>query len=103
MNRHEYYEQMKDLARRIRTDNGLDSPRVLRSHLRAIYRSHGIAIDLWPAKFRKLRGAYFNDDAGPTVMLARGLPEDPMVFTMAHELKHHLVDSEAKVSLCSFD
>jgi|CXWL01.1.fsa_nt_gi Zn-dependent peptidase ImmA (M78 family) len=27
-------------------------------------------------------------------MLARGLPEDPFIFTMAHELKHHLVDRD---------
>src|SRR5712692_10777731 len=26
-----------------------------------------------------------------------------MVFTMAHELKHHLVDAGAAVSLCSFE
>ena len=36
-------------------------------------------------------------------MLAKGLPEDPMVFTMAHELKHHLVDSGTNISLCSFE
>jgi len=103
MNRHDYYEQMKELARQTRAQHGLDSPRVLRSQLRAIYKHHGIAIDLWSCKFKKLRGAYFNDDAGPTVMLAKGLPEDPMVFTMAHELKHHLVDSGTNISLCSFE
>src|SRR5438132_12672334 len=103
MNRHEYYEQKKELALQTRAHYGLDSPRVLRSQLRAIYKHHGIAIDLWSCKFKKLRGAYFNDDAGPTVMLAKGLPEDPMVFTMAHELKHHLVDSGTNISLCSFE
>ena len=34
-------------------------------------------------------------------MLAKGLPDDPMVFTMAHELKHHLVDREIPVACCS--
>src|SRR6202048_968703 len=33
-------------------------------------------------------------------MLAKGLPEDPMVFTMGHELKHHLVDAELSLSYC---
>jgi len=48
----------------------------------------------------KLRGAYINDDLGPTVMLAKGLPQDPMIFTMGHELKHHLTDSGSSLSFC---
>jgi Zn-dependent peptidase ImmA (M78 family) len=55
---------------------------------------------LWDHKFMRIRGAYFFDDVGPTVMLARGLPPDPMVFTMVHELKHHLVDRDAGLSYC---
>jgi Zn-dependent peptidase ImmA (M78 family) len=47
-----------------------------------------------------LRGAYINDDCGATVMLAKGLPEDPTVFTMGHELKHHLADRELSLSYC---
>ena len=33
-------------------------------------------------------------------MLYKDLPDDPMVFTMGHELKHHLVDSALAVSYC---
>lgn len=68
--------------------------------MRCIYRAEGIRIDLWPYKLKKLRGAYFNDDDGPSVMLAKSLPQDPMVFTMGHELKHHLVDRDKVVALC---
>ena len=100
MSRSQYYNDLKQLAREVRGQYGLDSPRVLRSDLRRIYKDKGIQIDLWPRKLRKLRGAYFNDELGPTVMLCKGLPEDPMVFTMAHELKHHLVDSEMALSYC---
>ena len=92
---------MKDLAVATRAQYGLTTPRVLRSDLRRIYRDQRIHIDLWPQKFRQLRGAYFNDDLGPTVVLTKGLPEDPMVFTMAHELKHHLVDRDLPVACCS--
>lgn len=100
---------MKNLAQEIRTKFGLKTPRVLRSHLRSIYKAYGIRIDLWPAqkgqacKFRKIRGAYFNDEMGPTVMINRKLPQDPRVFTMAHELKHHLVDNGIKLSYCGDD
>jgi Zn-dependent peptidase ImmA (M78 family) len=100
MSRSDYYAGMKGLARETRAQYGLTSPRVLRSDLRRIYRAEGIRIDLWPHKLKKLRGAYINDELGPTVMLAKGLPQDPMVFTMGHELKHHLADSDSSLSYC---
>jgi Zn-dependent peptidase ImmA (M78 family) len=100
MNRFAYYQEMKALARQVRSDHGLTTPRVLRSDLRRIYKHYGIRIDLWPHRFNRLRGAYFFDDLGATVMLVRGLPPDPTVFTMGHELKHHLADREAGLTYC---
>lgn len=101
MNRYIYYEQMKILARAMRAKYGLTTPRVRVSHLNAIYRDQGIRIDLWPKRLREIRGAYFNDELGTSVMLKEGLPEAPMVFTMCHELKHHLVDQRLTVAYCS--
>lgn len=101
MNRTAYYNEMKKLARETREKYGLKTPRVKRSDLRVIYRDQGIRIDLWPHRLREVRGAYFNDEFGPTVVVAKGLPEDPMVFTMAHELKHHLVDRGVALAYCS--
>ncbi len=101
MNRSVYYDEMKELARSTREKYGLTTPRVIKSQLRGIYRDQGIKIDLWPHRMREVRGAYFNDELGPTVMLVKGLPEDPMIFTMAHELKHHLVDRELSMACCS--
>lgn len=95
-----YYEDLKRLAREVRAQNGLTSAKVLRRDLRRIYAKYGIGIDLWPYKLRNLRGAFFNDGLGPTVMLAKGLPPDPMVFTMAHELKHFLKDRDLQLSYC---
>lgn len=100
MSNNSYYEDLKKLAREVRAENGLMTPRVLRSDLRRIYSKCGIKIDLWPYKLRNLRGAFFCDDLGMTVMLAKGLPEDPMAFTMAHELKHYYKDRELGVSYC---
>jgi hypothetical protein len=95
-----YYDEMRALARQVRQEHGLAGPRVLRSDLRRLYRAYGIKIDLWPHKFKSLRGAYFDDDLGPTVMLARQLPPEPLIFTMAHELKHHLVDRGRAMAYC---
>lgn len=92
---------MKSLASGVRSQFGLATARVMRSDLRRIYKFHSIQIDMWPHKLRKIRGAYFNDELGPTVMVAKKLPDDPMVFTLAHELKHHLVDRHLPIACCS--
>jgi hypothetical protein len=92
---------MKAIARDVRAEHGLTTPRVLRSDLRRIYKKEKIRIDLW-TNLKGLRGAYFKDDGGgASVMLSRDLPDDPAIFTLAHELKHHLVDRDSGVSFCS--
>lgn len=100
--RFRHYEDLKKLARELRSEHLLTTPRVTRSDLRTIYKTTGILrIDLWPPRgrgrssaFRVIRGAYFNDELGPTVLLPRHLPPEPRIFSMAHELKHHLVDRD---------
>jgi Zn-dependent peptidase ImmA (M78 family) len=94
------FYDLKALARRIRDENGLTTPRILQTDLRRIYFKYGIEIDYWPYRFKSLRGAFICDDLGTTVMLAQNLPNDPMVFTMAHELKHYLTDRHLKISYC---
>jgi Zn-dependent peptidase ImmA (M78 family) len=96
----DYYEEMKALARRTREQYGLTTPRVQKSDMRRIYKDQGIRIDLWDGRFKKVRGAYFDDADGPAVMIVKGLPADPTVFTMGHELKHHLVDRHLRVACC---
>ena len=100
MNVKAYYEDLKQLARQVRAENGLNTPRVLPSDLRRIYFKNGIEIDLWPYRLRNLRGAFICDKFGTTVMLARNLPQDPLVFTMAHELKHFFRDRDLGISYC---
>lgn len=100
MNQQEYYEDLKQLARQVRAEFGLKSPRVVESDLRRIYEKNGIMIDDWPYRLRNLRGAFICDHLGATVMLASGLPQDPKVFTMAHELKHYYRDRHLGISYC---
>ena len=100
MNTHNYYEDLKQLARQVRAENGLSSPRVLPNDLMRIYARYGITVDEWPYRFKHLRGAFINDHLGMTVMVAKGLPRDPMVFTMAHELKHFFRDRDLGISYC---
>jgi len=100
VNLNDYYDDLKRLARQVRAENGLNSPRVTPNDMRRIYFRNGIEIDLWPYRLRNLRGAFICDKLGTTVMLARNLPQDPMVFTMAHELKHFYRDRSLGVSYC---
>jgi len=92
---------MKILAQEERKKHGFTTPRILRSDLRKVYKTYGIRIDVWPYRLKKVRGAYFNDADGISVLLNPALPDDPYIFTMAHELKHHLVDSTMSVIYCS--
>jgi Zn-dependent peptidase ImmA (M78 family) len=100
VNRFDYYEELKLLARQTRAQHGLDSPRVQRSDMRRIYKFYGIKIDLWPYKLKSLRGAIIRDELGTSVMLRKDLPDDPMIFTMGHELKHFLKDGDLSYTYC---
>ena len=100
MNVQQYYEDLRALARQVRAEHGLSTPRVLPGDLMRIYAQYGIVLDEWPYRFRHLRGAFINDHLGTTIMIARGLPQDPMVFTMAHELKHFFRDRDLGISYC---
>ncbi|MDX2240028.1 MAG: ImmA/IrrE family metallo-endopeptidase [Leptolyngbyaceae cyanobacterium bins.302] len=107
MSRYEYYEELKELARQQRLEHELTTPRVLRSDLRRIYKQHGIRLDLWPPKgamsngvIKTLRGAFFCDEYGVSVMISRTLPDAPAIFTMAHEFKHFLVDRASGAIMC---
>ena len=92
MNRSAYYDEMKALAREVRVAHGITTPKVTLTIMRQIYKTYGIKIKLWPHRLKKLKGAYFNDETGPHVMIDGNLPAEQRIFTMAHELKHHLAD-----------
>ncbi|MBK7207358.1 MAG: ImmA/IrrE family metallo-endopeptidase [Elusimicrobia bacterium] len=99
MSRTEYYEDLKRLAREVRAENGLTTPKVGRADMRRLYSKYGIDdVDLKP--LGNIRGAYFNDADGVSILLNSTLPDDPFIFTMGHELKHHLKDQQTPASLC---
>jgi Zn-dependent peptidase ImmA (M78 family) len=95
-----YYYDMRELALEVRTRNEIDGADISMKEMWRIYCAVGIKGLDFRHGFNDLRGAYFNDDCGVTVMLAGGLPDEPTIFTMAHELKHHLVDSQLGAVFC---
>lgn len=98
MTRTEYYQALKKLAREQRALFDLTTPTVTLTDMRRIYKHHGVSIMLWPpagilvAKAKTIRGAYRHIEDEPTVLIDRNKPKEQRVFTMAHELKHHLAD-----------
>lgn len=95
MGRSEYYEALKVLAREKRVALGIKTSAFGLREVRRIYRAEGITIDLWPHKLRKLRAAYFPNNGAPCVLLKKGMPVEPRLFSLLHELKHHFVDRDA--------
>lgn len=98
-----YYYEMRELALEVRSRHEIEGPHLSMREMWKVYRAEGIEELYFRRGFKQLRGAYFNDEYGVTVMLAGGLPDEPTIFTMAHELKHHLVDSQAGTVLCRTD
>src|SRR5436309_8451343 len=94
MFRSEYYRQMRALANSVRAKYDIETSTFGLSRMRLIYRTEGIRIDMQQLSGRKIRAAYFCDDGDPSVLLSRGLPKIPRLFSLGHELKHHYCDRQ---------
>ncbi len=104
MNRTDYYQVLKALARSKRIEYGVTTGRFGLREMRSIYQREGIVLDLWSHRLRRVRAAYFVIDGAPHVLLNKAIkPVEPRLFSLAHELKHHLVDrDQAAASDCGF-
>src|SRR4051812_15690389 len=92
MNRSDYYQQMRVLAISKRAHYKIETASLSLSGVQRIYRAEGIKLDQWIIKGRKLKAAYFCDDAGCSVLINKNLPKEPKLFALIHELKHHYAD-----------
>src|SRR5258708_33267325 len=99
-NRSDYYNRMTALAREIRQRFKIAGPCVKARDLMRIFEAENIHIDPWPYPMKQLRGAYFNDEHGASVLLNKDLPDDPLIFTLGHELKHHFADRSKLIIKC---
>lgn len=98
--RNEYYRLMRTLAHQKRTEYQLITSQISLSSIRQIYKREGIKIDTAPNHLRKLKAAYFNDSDGCSVFLNMKLPDEPRLFAMIHELKHHFIDRDKLSCVC---
>ena len=89
---------MRSLAQENRALFNIKGASISLTKMRELYKHYDVKITLWPPKgmkksnMKKLRGAYQIIDGESHVIIDRTLPSEQRVFTMAHELKHHIED-----------
>lgn len=91
MSRHAYYEDLKRLAREKRAYYQVNTAALGLREVRLIYKAEGIRIDQWPLS-RKIKALYMCDDGDCSVAVQKTLPDEPKLFALVHELKHHYRD-----------
>lgn len=94
MTRTAYYEELKRLALLKRAEHKVVTSQLGLREVREIYKTEGITVDLRPLS-STIRAVYMCDDDDPSVLVNKKLPEEPRLFAMVHELKHHYCDREA--------
>lgn len=94
MSRNAYYEDLKQLAREKRAKYEVDTAGFGLRELRCIYKAEGIRIDHWPLS-RKIKALYMCEDGDCSVALQKTLPDEPKLFALVHELKHHYRDRDS--------
>ncbi|MGE8723339.1 ImmA/IrrE family metallo-endopeptidase [Leptospira terpstrae] len=100
----EYYKEIKLSANLIRKKYSLTTGRLLPSKIKQILKHEGVKhiIPLDGKTYKKIRGGYeIHPQLGPIVYIRDNLPPDPLVFTLSHELKHHLHDQNINEIYCS--
>ena len=85
------YEQLKALARQKRISYEVVTADLGLTQVREIYRAEGITLD-YRETAPRIRAVYMCDDDDPSVLINKGLPPEPKLFSLVHELKHHYVD-----------
>ena len=93
MDRRLYYARVRELARQKRDEFCVKTSAFGVREVRSIYRHENIVIDI-----RKLpaclKAIYLPVDDGASVAIRKDLPDEPKIFALVHELKHHWADQE---------
>ncbi len=94
MSRGGYYDDLKALAQEKRAQYEVDTAVFGLREVRRIYRAEHIQIDYWPLLYR-IKAMYMCDDDNVSVAVQKSLPDEPKIFALVREVKHHYRDREA--------
>lgn len=87
------FEQFKELAREKRKLHKVDTASLGLKEIRQIYKAEGIDIHYYPIA-PKIKAIYMCGDGYCSVAVQRKLPDEPKIFALLHELKHHYCDQD---------
>lgn len=93
IDRRAYYDDLLSLAREKRTLHGVETAQFGLSEARRIYKAEGIKLHYWPLSY-KIKAMYMCADGYCSVAVQKSLPDEPKLFALIHELKHHYRDQE---------
>jgi Zn-dependent peptidase ImmA (M78 family) len=93
MSNRAYYDDLLNLAREKRTLYGVNTSAFGLKQVKLIYKAEGILIDYYPLPY-KVKAVYMCDDKDCSVAIQKALPDEPKLFALVHELKHHYRDQE---------
>jgi len=91
--RHIYFEKMKALARQKRELYNVHTAALGLREVRKIYSAESIRIDYYRLPY-KIKALYMCSDRDYSVAIQKNLPEEPKLFALIHELKHHYCDQD---------
>ena len=89
--RRAYYDDLLQLARDKRAAYGVQTAAFGLMQVRDIYKAEDIKIDYWPLPY-KIKALYMCADDHSSVAIQKTLPDEPKLFALVHELKHHYRD-----------
>lgn len=90
----EHYNQARALARQKRLEFGIQTKDIKLPLLKKICKEEDVKVDLVENIGPRIRAAYFFDDDGASILLKKDLPQEPKLFALTHELKHHFLDRD---------
>lgn len=87
------YDAVIELAKAKRAEHSISTGSLNLSAIRRVYKTEGVKIDKWSFGW-KIRAVYMCEDGYASVAINSRLPREPTLFSLVHELKHHLLDRE---------
>ena len=94
MSRRAYYEDLLRLAHEKRDLHHVNTAAFGLMQARKIYKAEGVRIDYWSLPY-KIKALYMCADGDCSVAIQKSLPNEPKLFALIYELKHHYRDREA--------
>lgn len=92
--RSQYFESLKALAREKRVLYNVETGAFGLRQVRKIYTAERVRIDAWPRLPSRIKAIYMCEDGDCSVAIQPKLPEEPRLFALVHELKHHYRDQD---------